>query len=318
MGRRLGTECAWVVLMPKLYMTHYLTWIGILLSFSSGAAEPCKVWSDAQTLTQLPVHTFPEVSGMAASEKYPGRYYFVNDSGDGGKFYAMDLPTGRIQQVEIQGFKGWDSEALTLGPCGKRATCIFVGDIGDNSNRRKFIRIAAVQERDVFKTSERPLFHTKLTYPDGAHDSEGFVVTKSGDLILFSKEFGFFSTDPTRIYKTTVQKLMKASNVQLEKIGEMEMDGRPLLTVTDAALSADQKSLFLMGYFNAFEISFPTLMKNAVSKEDKVTMAYESFLTTGGQTEAATYSTQTHALVWTYESPKADSSLLQKTCNQSP
>ena len=77
---------------------------------------------------------------LAASRKFPGRLYHVNDSGDAGTF---DIPDGRenAQSVCVAGFDPRDTEALSLGPCP--GTTLFVplpGRYGDNDRRRKSLR----------------------------------------------------------------------------------------------------------------------------------------------------------------------------------
>lgn len=282
----------------------------------SFALELCPRWTKTETLFNLPRALMPEVSGLAASKKFPGRYYLVNDSGDGGKFYALDLPSGKIQQIEIKGFKGWDIEALSVGPCGSKSSCVYVGDIGDNSEKRKIIRVAAVEERQIYSSAVSPTFHTQLTYPDGPTDSEGFVVTREGRLILFSKEFALLMSEPTKIYSIEQRQLLQQGKQELTKMGEMHIWGiAPVLTVTDAALSPDEKSLFLLGYLRSYEVPFDEFLIQASSPQAQFSISSNEFYAgVAYQNEAATYSMDSDAIVWTYESPKADGPLMSRNC----
>lgn len=301
-------------------MKNYVTAVVLIpLIWIPGAmaSSLCSRWSSTETIAYLPSSDFPEVSGMVASPNIPNRFYFVNDSGDGAHFYSYDLATGDFEKVEIRGFKGWDIEALSFGPCGKNRSCIYVGDIGDNQERRKIIRVAGVVEREKFGSSIKPLFHKILTYPDQASDAEAIVVSKKGFLYLFSKEFGFFSADATKLYRIKLSHLLRSGQENLEKVGEITMAATlmtPLLTVTDAALSPDESRLFLLGYARSYEVSFEDLLSQAEKSQDLV-LDYREFRSgVGLQSESATYSADGKDLIWTYESKDDDAPLMKRSC----
>lgn len=302
-------------------MKYYVTLATLALSFitpKSLASEAlCRSWSATETIAHLPAKDFPEVSGMVASPHIPGRLYFVNDSGDGAHFYSYDLETGNYEKVEVLGFKGWDIEALSFGPCGKGRSCIYVGDIGDNQERRKIIRVAGVVEKQRYGSSVKPLFHKILTYPDEATDAEAMVVSKKGFLYLFSKEFGIFSADPTKLYRIKLSRLLRSGQESLESMGTISMAGSlmtPLLTVTDAALSPDESKLFLLGYMRSYEVSFDDLLEQARQSQTLV-LNYREFRAGAGlQTESATYSADGESILWTYESKSKDAPLMKRTC----
>jgi hypothetical protein len=278
----------------------------------------CQKWSATKTEVSLPNKDFPEVSGMALSTSIPGRAYFVNDSGDGPHFYSFDLESGNYQKVAIKGFKGWDIEAVSYGPCGNRM-CVYVADVGDNLSQRKIIRVAAVVERDHYQDTETPLSHKIMTYPDEAKDAEGIAVTDQGDLYLFSKEFGILSSSPTRVYFMSSKEFLAPGQGQLKKLGTFIMSASlmtPLLTVTDAALSPDNTRLMLLGYRNSFELDFKDFLAQ-LKPEETVSISHYREVSLGflvEQTESVSYSPDGQSIYWTYESKKSDAPLLQKTC----
>ncbi len=256
---------------------------------------------------------------MIASPNIPGRFYLVNDSSHGAYFYSFDLFSGEYEKVEVLGFKGWDIEAISFGPCGNGRSCIFIADVGDNRKTRKIIRIAGVVEKERYGKSVKPLFHKILKYPDQvARDSEAIVVSKEGFLYLFSKEFGYVSSNPTEVFRIKTSQLLKSSEDHLERVGQFTLSGilTPLLTVTDAALSPDETRLFLLGYVRSYEVNFQELLAQAESS-DTMILNYNTIRTgLGVQNEAATYSADGSEIYWTYESKDHDAPLYKRICRQ--
>ena len=291
-----------------------------LLSFEAPAL--CLKWGQRETLATLPNADFSEISGMAYSPNFPGRIYFVNDSSHGAYFYSYDLNTGLYEKIEIEGFKGWDIEALSFGPCGKNQSCIYIADVGDNQARRKIVRIAGVVEKETFKSTERPLFHKILKYPDQATDAEAIVVSsRRNSLYLFSKEFGMLSSAPTKVYQISLDTLHEPQESFFLSLGEMTLKGglmTPLLTVTDAALSSDESTLFLTGYVRSYEVSFDDLITQ-LENSGKASLDYTD-LSTGlaVQTEAASYAPDGSGISWTYESHTSDAPIYFRSCDQRP
>ena len=76
------------------------------------------------------------------------------DSGADTAFYLIDLNGNARGVLFVRGVgPNNDWEDMALGPCGpgadSRATCLFVGDIGDNGRRRTDTSIIRVREPDV-------------------------------------------------------------------------------------------------------------------------------------------------------------------------
>src|SRR5690349_18401504 len=101
-------------------------------------ASLCAQWSGPVQVGTLDPAFLPEASGIAVSRQYEDRYYHINDSGDGAAFYVTDSAGQKTRKVAIRGYKPQDTEDLALGPCdGGGDTCLFVGDIGDNAQKRE-------------------------------------------------------------------------------------------------------------------------------------------------------------------------------------
>lgn len=289
---------------------------------SEASAQLCRSWSSTEHVFDLANPPFAEVSGMVASQNFPGRVYLVNDSGDHGHFYVLDLTSGRYQKVEVEGFPGYDIEAITLGPCG-RQTCLFIADIGDNELRRKIVRIAAVVEKEAFGRKASALRHKKLSYPDGAHDAEALFATTTGELFILSKEFGYFSSDPTRIYRTDYATLAEPGVSEVQYLGKFRLynpgflASTPLLTVTDASLSADESRMLLMTYTQAFEIRFGDFLSRLQSGEQEWTLPYLTISTGFAvQNESVAYLDSEEGFIWTNEAGSSPAPLYFRACEE--
>lgn len=127
-----------------------------------------------------------ETSGLVASTAHKGILYIHNDSGDTSRFFAIrddgtlsTIYTFSVDHPGRHGVNDVEDIALAKGPKGKRY--IYIGDIGDNNARRKFITIYRIREpkpRSSAGVAEVALkaepLHLK--YPDGPRDAETLMV----------------------------------------------------------------------------------------------------------------------------------------------
>jgi hypothetical protein len=137
-----------------------------------------------------------ESSGVAVSHRYPGVLWTHNDSGDGPYLYATDT-TGTLRaSFAVTGANAVDWEDIALGPCIPEQgwdgrTCLFIGDIGDNDERRNQVVIYAVPEPDPSSGAARAptsaAHALAVRYPDGPHDAEALVVLPDGRLDIVTK-----------------------------------------------------------------------------------------------------------------------------------
>jgi hypothetical protein len=165
-------------------MTGLLT--ALLLLFQNPTASTCK-WSAAVQIGTLD-HDVDESSGMAVSRKIPNRSYRHNDSGDSGRFFVMGLAGGKAKGIHITGFAPVDVEDMAIGPCDSTTDCLFFGDIGDNSRKRRDLELVVVRERATFPEKVAPDYRVILRYPDGPHDAEALGVHPNGDVYIITKD----------------------------------------------------------------------------------------------------------------------------------
>ena len=161
----------------------------------AGVCGACTKWSDPVPHGQLP-DVLPELSGLAASPRYPGLLYTHNDSGDSARFFVMDENAALIAEMRLGGATAVDWEDIAVGPCPS-GSCVYLGDIGDGSASRPDYTIHRVAE-----PASRPASGSVTTvsyesfrflYPDdgGRHNAEALLVhPQSGRVFVIIKMGG--------------------------------------------------------------------------------------------------------------------------------
>jgi hypothetical protein len=88
---------------------------------------------------------FSEVSGIEQIER--DLYVLINDSGDGPYLYIVDSKGNIKKKVFVKGAKNVDWEDITFD--GRNT--LYVGDIGNNLNKRKDLAIYKIEIRSEIK-----------------------------------------------------------------------------------------------------------------------------------------------------------------------
>jgi hypothetical protein len=221
---------------------YRIAFVCLALLSRDATAQTCTQWAEAVRIGQLDSQ-LKEASGVAASRRFPGRLYHINDSGDAGKFYITDMEGKGTRGVRVTGFDPADTEALSIGPCpsNERGSCLYIGDIGDNHAKRKSIEIAVVDEVQNFTNTVKPRTTLKLHYPDGSHDAESMAVHPNGTIYILTKE------DPAHLFTA------KADVLEQTLVPVMTLD--PGNKPTDIAISDDGQRLLVLTYADAVEYS---------------------------------------------------------------
>jgi hypothetical protein len=192
-----------------------------------------------------------ESSGVAASTLAPGVYWTHNDSGDGPYLYATDSTGRDLGAVRVAGARSVDGEDLSAGSCFiVPGRCLYVGDTGDNRRRRRSVVIYRLREplpprgaADTLRTA--PLLDSLvLTYPDGPHDAEALAVSRTGALLVVTKDRG----GPAVLF---LGSLARGDTPRpLRRVGELAMRTSALTgrLATGAALSPDESLLVVRTY----------------------------------------------------------------------
>ena len=185
----------------------------------------------AGPLVQIP--ELPEASGVAVSPSVPGRLWAHNDSGE-AQLFALDVHGKVTSRVQVTGAKVEDWEAMAAGPC-PGGSCLFIGDIGDNSAKRQSVTVYRVAEPPGNDAAVKSAEAIEMRYPDGPHDAEALLVTPDGSILIVTKG----ETGPVNVYRAPAN-ARPGATVTLERIGD-SIQGKATQEqrITDGAISPD-------------------------------------------------------------------------------
>lgn len=181
-----------------------------------------------------------ESSGLAVAGGY---VVTTNDSGDTGRLFTVDPATG-----ETVGTTDWSDDPTDVEALAPRsADEVWVGDIGDNLERRASVQVTPVRVgTGGIRDDTQPTYD--LVYPDGPHDAESLVA------------------DPAtgRLYVATKGPLggtLYAAPASLSADGpnELEPVGDVLPLATDGTFLADGTRLVVRNYAVAVVYAFPSM-----------------------------------------------------------
>ena len=211
-----------------------------------------------------------ESSGVAVSHAFPGVLWTHNDSGDGPYLYATDLHGADRGALLVPGAQAIDWEDIALGPCPLpfllqprprqyAATCIYLGDTGDNLEVRPFVTVYAIPEPeppegpgDTMGVTRAPAA-LRIRYPEGAHDVEAIYVSPR-DTALYLVSKGSRRGDVIRLYRVdrrawsnpdTSREIVVATLVQTLDIRPSRAAGRE---ITAGAVRSDGRLVALRTY----------------------------------------------------------------------
>lgn len=142
----------------------------------TGACEAPTPWAE------LPAEV-RETSGVAASSAHTGVFWTHNDSEGDSAVFALDSTGTVLGRVRVRGATNRDWEDIAVAACSPASDgdCLFIGDIGDNRERREGVVIFIVAEPDPLRDSVSvPAVRLEAAYPDGGRDAEGLYVNERG------------------------------------------------------------------------------------------------------------------------------------------
>lgn len=301
-----------------------ITWLLILFTFSSSQINgfhgpptrlstpdyqrPKKIdASDYAAPTQLAVlkdSSVRESSGLAGSRNMPGLYWTHNDSGDGPFIYAFDTRGVRKGVWRVAGASAYDWEDIAAGPGpvpGKNY--LYIGDIGDNQEKRSEITVYRVPEPVLSTQSDakgknsltEPADAIRLRYPDGAHDAEALLVHPVTGNVYIVTKIPFANPG---IYEAAAP-LKPGKTITLTRIGTLEVPSLLGGIITGGAISPDGRRVAFCDYLQGYE----AVLANAESSFHEIWKRPLRAISLGRrkQGEAITYRLDSKALLATSE-----------------
>lgn len=217
--------------------------LALLAVGAPGATEPSPGRARDLTSTKLAPLEDPaidEASGMVASQIHPGVVWINNDSKGGPFVFGVDEQGKTVAELRLDGLLNRDWEAMAPGVDGGGNPALWVANIGDNDARLGSIEAYQITEPRTLDTRDVPWRRVEMTYPDGPHNAETFMVTGDGRLVVVTKEAvgaGVYVTPKAPEFGTTVT---------LERVGPAPM------FLTDGAISPNGKQVALRSYTSLY------------------------------------------------------------------
>ncbi len=193
-----------------------------------------------------------EASGAAPSQANPGLFWTIGDSGNPPDLLAIDT-TGMLKaRFTLLNTPNVDWEAVAVGPC-PRGTCVYVGDVGDNSERRAEVTIHRVVEPTVVgqaRVNIGSVESLRLRYPKQSHDVEAMAVTSDGTVLLVTKGRSF----GVLLYQVTASAWNDGGTVVATLLDSLSIEpsGGNGRLVTDMALNAQGTRVAVRTYRDLF------------------------------------------------------------------
>lgn len=211
------------------------------------------------TYSSLQDSNLDEISGLAISKNQRNYMWVHNDSGDAANVYALDLSGQLMATWRVRGAAAFDWEDMALGACdvadNTKGDCLFIADIGNNSESRTDQMIYRVREpvipqlpdatqRDTETADAYPVvYDLPADDPNPSPDAESLMVHPlTGKLYIVTKEKNrgrVLESDPPGA---------PGMPLIFRPIGEV-----PLHKATGADLSSNGAAFVVRGYFEARE-----------------------------------------------------------------
>jgi len=191
-----------------------------------------------------------ESSGVVTSRTHQGVLWSINDAGNRAHLFATDPQGNARSRWRFNSGANVDWEDLALGPC-PAGTCLYVGDVGDNEERRPDVTVYRFREPDpdvpdaVFVEADSLV----VRYPDRPRDVEALFVDGDGTVWLVTKG----RRDGVLLYRVPADawrsRAATAELVDTLPVRAHLLSGR---AVTGAATSPDQRTVVIRTYRELF------------------------------------------------------------------
>jgi hypothetical protein len=221
-----------------------------LLAFATVHAQSCDDFASPTAAASVSASALTESSGLAQSRRNPRVWWTHNDSGDSAVLYAFQKNGTYLGASSVGGITATDWEDMSAGPCPTSAgSCLYVGDIGDNSQSRSYVKVYAIPEPLPGATATVEATW-RVNYPDGPRNAETLLVHPlTGDIYLVTKD----SDGHSGVFRVpdAAADAPSGTSVSAEEVAELDFPtSDPLATGGD--WSRDGRSLVIRTYGSIF------------------------------------------------------------------
>lgn len=207
----------------------------------------CSNYGQLNFVTKLP-RKIDECSGMVYLKD--STVWMINDSGGADKIYQVNFSGELLKEFEVDNAKNKDWEDLAKDTVGN----VFIGDIGNNSNRRKSLVAYKIPDPEEEKGRKIDAKKIKFNYPEQKkyppkrknlkYDSEALFY-RNGNLYIITKNRAHPFDGEALIYKVPVQK----GEYQAKLVGSfIPCKDRFGCRITGADISPNGQKIVLLSY----------------------------------------------------------------------
>jgi hypothetical protein len=219
-----------------------VTVLGIALPVGAAAAAAAEESAAPSVRCQITDPALAELSGLVDLGE---RMLVMNDGGDRLSVSVLDAAC-QVLEVRTAAVDPFDPEDLALGADGT----LWLADAGDNNSTRATVALLAL------RPGGSAAVH-RLSYPDGAHDSEALLLAPDGTPYLVTKDV----LGSSGVYRPAGP-LSTEATVPMERVATVNMTltgtaGGPVgragqLLITGGAVAGDGHALALRTYTDAY------------------------------------------------------------------
>ncbi len=182
-------------------------------------ADTCPEYGAPEELPAVQASGLSESSGVAASRVQPGVFFTHDDDGP-PRLFAFDTSGTLLATYDVPDAENVDWEDIAAAPCPDKGDCLYVGDIGDNDDRRANVTVYVVREPEAGDTKVKLAARYTAVYPDGAADAEALLVNScTGRVHIVTKGSDGLST----VYRMPFDPGRDV--VELEEVAKVEIQG---------------------------------------------------------------------------------------------
>ena len=232
--------------MRKIFFVLMLT-ASVACSQKKGHTPDSNIFLPGQRLAQVKSDEIEEISGIAASARYPGLFWVHNDSGNGAEIFLINNKLDILLTVTLKGVVNRDWEDIPVGPGpvdGK--SYVYIGEIGDNNAADEYKYIYRLEEparppaAKAMMVSSFDIITFQL--PDGSKDCESLLVHPvTKNVYIISKR-----EKPVYLYEL---KFPVATNDTVTARRVMPL---PYRDIVSADFSPDGNAFIMKNYLNIY------------------------------------------------------------------
>ncbi|HEY0900003.1 MAG TPA: hypothetical protein VGD90_11760 [Sphingobacteriaceae bacterium] len=189
-----------------------------------------------------------EVSGLVTSIQNKNRLWVHNDGSRTLRLYLLSKDGILERRFRFPEVRTEDFEDIAIHQEGDRPV-LYIGDIGDNSSKRKAVRILRLPEPKVTDSiKDIRIDSLFLRYPDGSRDAEAMLVDpQTRHLYIITKR-----EDNPHVYKVSLD-FTTGDTLEMKRVRKLSIPGAGVLGwVTAADISPDGSQVVVRSYGNVF------------------------------------------------------------------